>query len=143
MIVRHKLEQAYAVVGALVLVEDVSLGFTALDGLPGPYIKWFVEYAGAEACCRMLDGFDDRSATIYYTFGYYDGDHMEFFDSSLLGSISDRPRGKNGFGFDTFFIMKGYSVTRAELPQGEVEKTYAEQMKPFRKVREFLQGNLQ
>lgn len=49
-IVAHKLEQAYAVCQQPVLVEDVSLVFNALGDLPGPYIKWFVENAGAEAC---------------------------------------------------------------------------------------------
>lgn len=138
VIVRHKLEQAYGVVGAPVLVEDVSLSYTALGGLPGPYIRWFIEYAGSEACCRMLDGFDDRSAVVRCTFGYYDGKQIEFFDSEIHGSISDNPCGENGFGFDTFFIMDGYNVTRAELPQDKVEKTYAEEMKPFAKVRAFI-----
>jgi len=142
-IVAHKLKQAYEAVQGPVLVEDVSLVFTALGDLPGPYIKWFVEYAGPAACCQMLDGFDDRSAVIRCTFGYYDGETMEFFDSELTGEISERPRGENGFGFDTFFIMGGYDKTRAELPQAEVEKTYAEKMKPFAKVREFLKARVQ
>lgn len=139
VIVAHKLQQAHDAVGGPVIVEDVSLSFRALGDLPGPYIKWFVEHAGAEACCRMLDGFDDRRATIRCTFGYYDGEGMEFFDSELPGTIAEQPRGENGFGFDTFFIMEGYDKTRAELPQDEVEKTYAEKMKPFAKVRDYLQ----
>lgn len=141
-IVAHKLRHAYEVTGQPVIVEDVSLSFTALGDLPGPYIKWFVEHAGSEACCRMLDGFDDRSATIRCTFGWYDGKRMEFFDSELQGKISDHPRGENGFGFDTFFIMEGYGKTRAELPQNEVEKTYAEKMKPFGKLRTFLRDKV-
>lgn len=142
-IVEHKLRQAYDVVGGPVLVEDVSLSFNALGDLPGPYVKWFVEHAGPEACCRMLDGFDDRSVVIRCTFGYYDGERMEFFDSELPGVISDHPRGENGFGFDTFFINEGYGVTRAEMSQEENERTYAEMMKPFAKVREFLRGRIQ
>ena len=140
VIVGHKLRQAYAVVNKPVLVEDVSLSFNALGDLPGPYIKWFVEHAGAEVCCRMLDGFADRSAMIRCTFGYYDGEQMEFFDSELPGSISDHPRGKSGFGFDTFFINEGYDITRAEMTQEENERTYAKLMKPFDKVRDFLRG---
>ena len=140
VIVKHKLEQAYATVKRPVLVEDVSLSFTALGELPGPYIKWFVEYAGEEACCRMLDGFNDRSAVIRCTFGYYDGERMEFFDSELPGVISETPRGNNGFGFDKFFINDGYEITRAEMTQVENERTYAELMKPFAKVRHFLES---
>ncbi len=138
VIVKHKLEQAYQAVGRPVLVEDVSLSFNALGDLPGPYIKWFVDHAGAEACCKMLDGFSDRGAVIRCTFVYYDGEHMEFFDSELLGTVSEAPRGKNGFGFDTFFINDGYDITRAEMSQEDNERTYAERMKPFAKVRDFL-----
>ena len=138
-IVAHKLKQAYQIVGSPVIVEDVSLGYNALNGLPGPFIRWFTEVAGPEACCWLLDGYDDRSAVISCTFGYYDGQKMEFFDSAMHGTISKRPAGENGFGFDSFFVMEGRSETRAEMPQEEIEKTYAEQMKPFAKVRKFLQ----
>lgn len=139
VIVEHKLRQAYDICQAPVLVEDVSLVFNALGELPGPYIKWFVERAGDEACCKMLDGFDDRSAVIRCTFGYYDGERMEFFDSELPGIISDTPRGANGFGFDRFFMNEGLTITRAEMTQEENERTYAELMKPFKKVRAFIE----
>lgn len=139
IIVAHKLKQAYDICQVPVLVEDVSLIFNALGELPGPYIKWFVEGAGDQACCRMLDGFDDRGAVIRCTFGYYDGDRMEFFDSELPGRIAKTPRGENGFGFDRFFINEGLETTRAEMTQEENERTYAELMKPFSKVRDFVE----
>ena len=137
-IVKYKLEQAFEACAQPVLVEDVSLEFNALNGLPGPYIRWFEDLAGEEACCRMLDGFNDRSAVIRCCFGYYDGKEMHFFDSKLHGSIAASPRGENGFGFDRYFIHDGDTRTRAEMPQKENERTYAEQMKPFTKVKEFL-----
>lgn len=137
-IVAHKLKQAFEVCQHPVLVEDVSLVFNALRVLPGPYIKWFVDHAGDEACCKMLDGFEDRSATIRCTFGYYDGKQMKFFDSELPGSIANEPKGNNGFGFDRFFINEGYEITRGEMSQEENEQTYAELMKPFGKVRDFI-----
>jgi inosine triphosphate pyrophosphatase len=138
VIVEHKLRQAYDKVNAPVLAEDVSLEYTALNGLPGPYIKWFIEEAGEQSCCRMLDGFTDRSAIIKCTFGYYDGNTMTFFDSEYAGSISEEPRGTNGFGFDAFFIVDGMEITRAEMTPEENERTYAKYMKPFDAVKKFL-----
>lgn len=41
-----------------VLVEDTSLGFQALGGLPGPYIKWFLQRLGVTGLVKMLDGFN-------------------------------------------------------------------------------------
>jgi hypothetical protein len=40
-IARHKCREAANKVDSAVLVEDTSLCFTALNGMPGPYIKWF------------------------------------------------------------------------------------------------------
>jgi non-canonical purine NTP pyrophosphatase (RdgB/HAM1 family) len=138
-IVEHKVRQAYDVVGGPVLVEDVSLEFCALGALPGPYIKWFIEYAGAEACCRMLNGFTDRSAIIRCTFGYYDGQTVTMFDSAMNGQISREPRGENGYGFDTIFINDGFDITRAQMSQEVNEQTYRDEMKPIAAVRAFLQ----
>ncbi|KAF8058910.1 inosine triphosphate pyrophosphatase [Scenedesmus sp. PABB004] len=40
--------------GGAVMVEDTSLCFNALQGLPGPYIKWFLEKLGHDGLNRML-----------------------------------------------------------------------------------------
>lgn len=134
----HKLRQAFAVVGRPVLVEDVSLSFDALNGLPGPYIKWFIDAAGAEACCRMLDGFDSRGAEAVCTFGYFDGTDITYFQNRAKGTITEHPRGENGFGWDMIFVNDGYDITRAEMDQETNERTYAEVMKPFAQVREYI-----
>lgn len=42
-IAREKCKAALELVKEPVLVEDTSLCFNALHGLPGPYIKWFLD----------------------------------------------------------------------------------------------------
>jgi non-canonical purine NTP pyrophosphatase (RdgB/HAM1 family) len=137
-IIEHKIRQAHEVIQAPVLVEDVSLEFVALGKMPGPFIKWFLTSAGEEVCCRMLDSFSDRRAIIRCTFGYYDGEQITFFDSEMTGSISEEPRGENGFGFDRIVINDGYDITRAEMTTEDNERTYRELMKPIPKVKAFL-----
>ena len=138
-IVEHKLRQAFSIVGKPVLLEDVALGYDALGDMPGPFIKWFLDSAGAEACCRMLDGFDTRRAAITCVYGFYDGVSMKLFEKVTRGLIADHPAGDNGFGFDRIFINDGYTMTRAEMSQAENEETYASIMKPFAEVRGFLE----
>lgn len=58
-----------------VLVEDTSLCFNALKGLPGPYIKWFSEKLEPEALPRLLAGWEDKSAEAVSTVAYCDGDN--------------------------------------------------------------------
>ncbi len=40
--------------GGAVMVEDTSLCFNAYKGLPGPYVKWFLQKVGPEGLFRML-----------------------------------------------------------------------------------------
>src|SRR3989344_9558853 len=61
-IVEHKVQQAYEKIQQPVIVEDVSLEFAALGGLPGPFIKFFVEKVPFETICSMVDG-KTREAT--------------------------------------------------------------------------------
>ena len=135
-IVEHKVRQAYVVAKCPVLVEDVALGFTALGGLPGPFIKFFVEAPnGLENLCRMLDGFDDRSAVAACVFGYCDGHQVKLFRAELGGVIAEHPAGNGGFGWDKIFCPDGYGgKTRAELTPNEDAGTF----KPIAAVRQFL-----
>ncbi len=136
-IVEHKVKQAYGIIKQPVIVEDVSLEFSALGRLPGTFIKFFVDEIPFETICRMLDGMS-REATAKCVFGYYDGEHLEFFEGSLKGSIAEHPSGENGFGWDKIFIPEGYTATRASLSEDDDKKTYLK-IKPFAKLKEFLE----
>lgn len=71
-IVEHKVRQAYEKIGKPVIVEDVALGFETLGGLPGPFIKLFMDEVPFETICSMIDG-KTRTATARCVFGYFDG----------------------------------------------------------------------
>ncbi len=45
-----------------VIIEDVSLCFNALNGLPGPYIKSFLDKLGREGLYKILSSFHDKTA---------------------------------------------------------------------------------
>lgn len=138
-VVAHKAKQAYAIAGRPVLVEDVALSFVALDGLPGPFVKFFVDSKdGLENMCRMLDGFDDRSARAECVFGYYDGVTLELMRGGMAGAIAVYPKGKGGFGWDKIFCPVGYDgKTRAELIVEQSDDVY-QTIKPIAQLRDFL-----
>ena len=135
----HKARQAYESIGKPVLIEDSGLSFTALNGLPGPFIKFFVEVDdGIEKLCRMLDGFDNRSARATAVFAYYDGSQMMLIEGGIDGTIVDHPRGSNGWDWDKIFAPNGYNgKTQAEQTDEDYETVYGV-IKPFNKLRDFL-----
>jgi len=137
-IVGHKAKQAYQMIKKPVLVEDVSMEFVALNGLPGPFIKFFVDNIPMERLCRMIDGME-RMAIARSVFAFYDGDKVVFFEGKSEGTIAEEPAGDRGYGWDQIYIPNGYSVTRASLNEEDDRKTYL-QLKPLEQLKDFFQS---
>lgn len=135
-IVGHKVRQAYEKIKMPVIVEDVSLEFEALGGLPGPFIKFFIERVPFETICSLLDG-KSRKATALCVFGYYDGENVKLFEGLMGGEVPNVPMGEGGYGWDSIFIPDGYTITRAQMDEADDQKTYL-QIKPFAELKEFL-----
>jgi inosine triphosphate pyrophosphatase len=141
-IVREKCRLAVKEVNGPVLTEDTSLCFNALNGLPGPYIKWFLEKCGHDGLNRMLDGFDDRSAyaqtVMAFTTG--PGKPIELFDGRTDGCIV-RPRGSLDFGWDPVFQPEeGKGLTYAEMSKEE-KNEISHRAKSMAKLQAYLHSH--
>ncbi|KAL8791412.1 MAG: hypothetical protein Q9213_000028 [Squamulea squamosa] len=111
---KDKCRRAADQVGGPVLVEDTCLGFNALRGLPGPYIKWFLEALGHEGLNNLLAAYEDKSAEAVCTFAYCKGPGHEplIFEGRVQGKIVPA-RGPPNFGWDPIFEYMG--ETYAEM----------------------------
>uniref|UniRef100_A0A6V2ECB8 Multifunctional fusion protein n=1 Tax=Ditylum brightwellii TaxID=49249 RepID=A0A6V2ECB8_9STRA len=120
-VAREKCKLAALEINGPVITEDTSLCFNALNGMPGPYIKWFLEKCGHDGLNDMLTGFEDKSAYAQTVVAFCagPGKEVQLFDGRTHGRIV-RPRGPLNFGWDPIF----------EPDVGEeVAKTYAEMSK--------------
>lgn len=62
-IAKEKALLAAQLAGGPCVVEDTSLQFQSLGGMPGPYIKWFQEKLGSEGLWNILLAYQDKTAT--------------------------------------------------------------------------------
>ncbi|HSX09730.1 MAG TPA: non-canonical purine NTP pyrophosphatase [Candidatus Saccharimonadales bacterium] len=120
-VVEHKVKEAYKIIKQPVLVEDTSVVFNAWGKLPGPFIKFFLEELGNEGMSKMLTG-PDRSAVARVIYGVYNGKELYFFEGAIEGTISKKPMGTNGFGWNPIFIPNGWKKTYAEMTNEEMDK---------------------
>lgn len=106
-----------------VFIEDTSLCFNSLKGLPGPYIKWFLDKLEPEGLNTLLTGWEDKSAEAVCTFAYCSGHNNEvlLFQGITKGTIVP-PRGSRDFGWDCIFQPIGYNKTYGELRKEEKNK---------------------
>lgn len=127
-IVNDKAKRAHEMIGGIVLVEDVSLTFSALNTLPGPLIKWFYESLGNQGLCDVIPPTGNRAAVAQVAFALCDGESVQIFKGQVEGVVSETPRGETNFGWDPIFVPVGYDKTWAEMT-GE-EKHLSSMRKP-------------
>jgi inosine triphosphate pyrophosphatase len=124
-IAREKCLLASKEINGPTLVEDTSLCFNALKGLPGPYVKWFLEKTGLDGLNNMLCAYEDKTAYAQCIFAYCDGaesaEDVEVFVGRTNGRIV-KARGKTEFGWDAVFEPDEQRDANNKKTYGEMEK---------------------
>jgi non-canonical purine NTP pyrophosphatase (RdgB/HAM1 family) len=110
-VVKQKLLQALEYVDEEVIVEDTSLSLECLNGLPGPFVKWFQN----DLLVEISEKLGESNAEVKTIIGYAKNkEEMYFFEGSTKGTIV-KPKGKLNFGWDPIFMPEGYNLTFAEM----------------------------
>lgn len=135
-IVRVKLEYAFRECKQPVVVEDVSAELEALNGFPGPYVKFAELSNGDGSLYKLLLGHGNKKALIRALVGYHDGKQMHFFEGSYSGTVVE-PRGTGGFGFDKVIVPDGYDKTLAEMTDAQ-KNSISHRYLAFKKLAELL-----
>lgn len=118
-IIREKLLEAYRHKDGEFIVEDTSLYFDCLNGLPGPLIKWFLKQLGNAGLAELVAKYATDRAEAKTLIGYAKSrDEVYFFEGTIKGRIVP-PRGETSFGWDPIFMPDGHDVTFAEMSQDE------------------------
>ncbi len=113
-VVEHKVRAAFEQEHGPVIVEDVSFEITALNGFPGPFVKWWAKVVGYETALIVCDAKSDRTARALCAAAYFDGERLIVGESDVKGRLTERA-GDDGFGFDFYFIPDDYDKTYAQL----------------------------
>lgn len=113
-IVSDKAKKAFTIVGKPVIVEDVSAGLLELEGLPGPFIKFFMKKLGQGALYQLAGYRDGAQAVVSCAATYFDGVKAISVTGDVTGKVV-KPRGDSSFGFDVTFVPDGHEQTYAEM----------------------------
>lgn len=144
LIVEEKIRHALQLLDREVFVEDVSLCYDSLNGLPGSLVKWFVKKMGTRGLVDMLSAYDNKTAWAKCYIGYgipARGKAREktfFFEGSVKGRIVE-PEGKSKFGFDPIFLPDGHDKTFAQMTEEEKNKISHRRL-ALEKLRDFLKS---
>jgi inosine triphosphate pyrophosphatase len=118
-IIRTKLLEALNHKQAEIIVEDTSLYFDCLNGLPGPLIKWFLKTIGNDGLFNIVEKLGNAKVEAKTIIGYAKNPNkIYYFEGSIKGTIIS-PKGESDFGWDPIFQPEGFSKSFAELTREE------------------------
>lgn len=134
-VITAKAKAAYQKIKKPVLVTDVSLEIEGLNGLPGPFVKFFLKTLGAEKTVKLTKG--SRRTKVTDAVAIYDGKTLKVFKGSVNGKVIPKARGTQGFGFDFVFVPDGYSKTWSQMPSS-VKNNISHRALALKKLKKFL-----
>lgn len=113
----------------LTLAEDSGLEVDMLGGRPGVYSARYTEGTDEDRINKLLDELKDmpyekRTARFKAAVAVYNplSGKTHTFDGVSEGHITDKPMGKNGFGYDPIFFNPDLSKTNARATLEEKNK---------------------
>lgn len=130
--------------GKNVLADDSGISVPTLNNQPGVLSA---RYAGNHASDEqnleklLADMHEKEHRQAFYTAVLcliWDG-VPHYFEGTCHGTLTDKPRGTNGFGYDPIFIPNGYSETFAELP-AEVKQKISHRAQAMQQLIAFIKS---
>jgi len=136
IIVKEKLLEAMKHKKGEFMIDDTSLSLEAMNGLPGPLIKWFLDAMGVKGIYNLGKKLGNTKATVMAIIGYANKKgEIYFFEGVVEGHVVS-PKGSS-FGWDPCFKPNGEKKTYGQMSKKEKGKI-SHRTKAIMKLKEFL-----
>jgi non-canonical purine NTP pyrophosphatase (RdgB/HAM1 family) len=118
-VLRAKAKEAWRQLRRPVIVEETGLELPALNGFPGPLVKWMLQAIGPEGIARTVAAAGNSGATARCALMFYDGARELLAEGATTGTLVLPPRGAHGFGWDPVFQPQDADITYGEMSPHE------------------------
>lgn len=120
-VLRAKGAEAFRELRRPVVVEETGLELAALNGFPGPLVKWMLAAIGPAGIARTALALGDARVTARCALLWTDGEREVIGEGTTEGTLVE-PRGTGGFGWDPVFLPDGEQRTYGELPAADKDR---------------------
>lgn len=138
-VLRAKADEAWRRLQRPIVVEETGLELEAMNGFPGPLVKWMLEAMGAAGIARSANALGNPRASAHCALCLRDGSTTIIAEGRTHGLLVPEPRGEHGFGWDPIFVPDDHDVTYAELAP-EVKDLIGHRGRAWRRFLEKLEA---
>lgn len=115
-IITDKVNKAFAKINAPLFVNDSIWQISALNGFPGPYMKFINKWFTPEDFLNLMDGKNNRDVVLKQVIAYKDSKNFKIFTHECKGKILYEVRGNSGIPSDRVISMSnnGMSISQTQ-----------------------------
>lgn len=117
-VITAKAKSAFQLLQRPLIVEDVSLSCRAIGGLPGPYVKDFLQRLGSQGLYELIHKYDDHSVEVACLVAYIDASMEPVIFTGMHEGIIVAPRSSSAdraHGWNPIVQPLGQTKTYAEM----------------------------
>lgn len=131
--------------GKPVALTDAGYYIEALNGFPGPLIKYINQWLTSDDLLRLMEGKQNRKVVVKGCLAYCEpGKEPITFSSEVTGTIAQGAvkTGKKGSTpINEIFIPEGYNKVETEIPREEMVKFWAKTEDYWSELADYLSKN--
>jgi non-canonical purine NTP pyrophosphatase (RdgB/HAM1 family) len=105
----HKVERAFELAKAPVVVTDTSWNIPALGGFPGGYMKDVAQWFSPQDFLNLIHPKQDKSVSFTEVIAYKDSHQTKIFQKEFWGEFASEPRGI-GLSIEQVAIFEGHTL---------------------------------
>ncbi len=140
-IARFSAKWAANKLGKPAVVTDTGYYIEALNGFPGPFIKFINKWLTAEELIKLMEGKENRQAEIRICMAYCEpGQEPVNFVTKVKGIIALSPGMPmdGGYAMDRIFITEGFNKVDSEIPKLEMVKFWMDKEHYWHELAKYL-----
>lgn len=125
-----------------VVVTDAGYYIKALNGFPGPFIKWINKWFTAKDYLKLMEGKEDRTVITKDCLAYCEpGKKPITFTGSAKGTIALKPGPPGTTPINEIFIPEGFDKVESAIPKEQMIQFWNKYDKKWQKFASFLKND--
>jgi XTP/dITP diphosphohydrolase len=123
-------------------LEDAGLFIDGLNGFPGVYSAYIFHKIGCSGIIKLMEGLEENNRKAHFksVIAFKEPNSKpKLFIGEVYGSISKKPLGKYGFGYDPIFIPDNEIKTFAQM-ETEEKNQISHRGKSLNKLLDFFKN---
>ncbi len=126
-----------------VFVTDAGYFIEALNGFPGPFVKYFNQQLTAQDFLKLMVGKKNRKIVFKICLAYCEpGENPVLFISSTNGKVATEPGKKGKISINKIFIPNGFDRPESEISRKQMVKFWLKNNTNYRSLIEYLKDGI-